>query len=96
MDQEKRRDRWRRWLQQVEATEDDELSCSECFDLLSRYVDLELDGRPAAEAMPRLRQHLDQCGVCRDEHVVLLELASRAARDDLPSDEDLLDTFDPA
>jgi hypothetical protein len=87
--------RWQRWLRLVERTEDDELSCSDCFDQLSDYVDLELDGQSAAERMPRLRQHLEQCGVCRDEHEVLLDLATRASEGTLPSDDDLLASFEP-
>jgi predicted anti-sigma-YlaC factor YlaD len=82
--------RWRAWLRQIEATQDDELSCSECFEQLSDYVDLELAGAPAAERLPRLRQHLVQCGVCREEYEVLRDLARLEAGGDLPSADALL------
>ena len=38
--------RWHRLLRQLQETQDHELSCSECFDQLSDYVDLELAGQP--------------------------------------------------
>ena len=77
--------RWRRWLRQIEETQDEELSCSECFDQLSEYVDLELEGQPAAERLPRLRQHLAQCRVCREEYEVLRDLARLDSEPDSPS-----------
>jgi hypothetical protein len=75
MSQEPLPPRWRQWLRQIHDTQDDELSCSECFDQLSEFVDLELAGQPAAERLPRLPQHLAQCRVCRDEYHVLRDLA---------------------
>jgi hypothetical protein len=63
-----------RLLRQVAATETDEISCSECFDLLPRGVEQELAG-----AMPApLAQHLTQCGVCREEYEVLRDLVRLA------------------
>ena len=67
--------RWRQLLRQLQETQDHELSCSECFEQISDYVDLELAGQPVAERLPMLRQHLGQCGVCREEYQVLSELA---------------------
>jgi hypothetical protein len=84
--------RWRRLLRQLQETQDHELSCSECFDQLSDYVDLELAGQPVAERLPMLRQHLTQCGVCREEYQVLRELARLSASGELPSEDERLDT----
>jgi hypothetical protein len=53
-------------------------------------VDLELAGQPVAERLPLLRQHLAQCGVCREEYQVLRELARLTEVGELPSDDDLL------
>jgi hypothetical protein len=94
MSQEPTSDRWRRFLRQLDETQDDELSCSECFEQLSDYVDLELAGQPAAEHLPRLRQHLSQCRVCREEYVVLRELAQLTAAGELPGEADLLKPTD--
>src|SRR5688500_6366740 len=35
-------DRFERWLQNIYSTQDKEISCSECFDLVSGFVELEL------------------------------------------------------
>ena len=85
---------WRKWLRQIETTQDEELSCSECFEQLSDYVDLELAGRPVADHLPQLRQHLAQCGVCREEYEVLRDLARLTEKGELPTATDLLDTID--
>ncbi len=60
-----------RLLQKVSDTEAEEISCSECFDLLSTGVELELAGATAAPVYARLAQHLGQCGVCREEFETL-------------------------
>jgi hypothetical protein len=75
---------WRQLLRQIEATQDHELSCSECFEQISDYVDLELAGQPVAERLPLLRQHLGQCRVCREEYEVLRDLAQLTANGELP------------
>lgn len=67
-----------RLLKLVARTEDEELSCTACFEQLPVYVDLELAGEDAEARVPRLRQHLDQCGVCREEYDILRELAQDA------------------
>jgi hypothetical protein len=64
----------RRLLHQVIETEDEEISCTECFDLVSQYVDRE-PAAPGNDAVfVRLRQHLRQCGVCREEYEILRDL----------------------
>jgi hypothetical protein len=48
------------WLLRLTArTEDEELSCSECLDLLPKYVDLEVAGQAANVALPAFHQHLE-------------------------------------
>jgi len=63
-----------RFLEMIAATEVEEISCSECFDLLSRHVDLEIAGYGIDSQWARLQQHLHQCGVCRDEYETLKDL----------------------
>jgi hypothetical protein len=53
---------------------DPELTCDECFDELDRYVDLELAGRDADAAVPRMRPHLEGCPACREDHDSLAAL----------------------
>ncbi len=50
----------------------DEIGCAECFDQMDRFVEMELAGKNAAEAMPLVQDHLDRCGNCREEFEALL------------------------
>jgi hypothetical protein len=45
-----------------------EVSCDACFDVLDRYVELEVADAHADAAIPGLRAHLDGCPACREEH----------------------------
>jgi len=51
-----------------------EVGCDECFDVLDRYVELELAGADADAAIPGLRAHLAGCPACREEHESLRAL----------------------
>jgi hypothetical protein len=51
-----------------------ELSCEACFEELDRYVDLELAGEDAAEAVPGMAAHLVGCPACREDHESLRAL----------------------
>lgn len=64
------------WVTQILATQELELSCSECFDLLSEYVDREFAHRDPDARMPQLEQHLGQCRVCREEYEMLRALVA--------------------
>jgi hypothetical protein len=58
-----------------------EIGCDECFERLDEYVELELAGADANERIPGLRNHLDGCPACREEHASLLALALQDRRD---------------
>jgi len=51
-----------------------EVGCDDCFELLDRYVEIELAGHDADAAVPGLRAHLDGCPACREEHESLRAL----------------------
>jgi len=53
-----------------------ELTCEQCFDLLDRYVDLEVSGAAADEQVPGMRAHLEGCPACDEDHASLLALVS--------------------
>jgi hypothetical protein len=57
-----------------------EVSCDECFELLDQYVELEIEGADADERIPGLRNHLDGCPACREEHDSLLALVAGERR----------------
>jgi hypothetical protein len=63
-----------RLLRQIAATEPEEISCSECFELLPGAVERELTGATDTPLHARLEQHLGQCTVCREEFEVLRDL----------------------
>lgn len=54
------------------ATRPDEIGCDECFAQLDRFVELQLAGKNAAEAMPLVHDHLERCDDCREEFEALL------------------------
>jgi hypothetical protein len=74
-----------RLLRHIRETADQELSCTECFELVPRYVDVEVAGQDADAAVPGLRQHLDRCAVCREEYETLRDLARLEAQGRPPS-----------
>jgi len=51
-----------------------ELGCDACFELLDRYVELELAGDDAEAAIPGMLAHLEGCPACREEHESLRAL----------------------
>ena len=53
-----------------------EVNCETCFDLLDRYVELEIEGADADAVLPGLRAHLEGCPACREEHESLVALVS--------------------
>jgi hypothetical protein len=63
----KRREPDRR-LAALLGPEGPELTCEECFEHLDRYVELELAGEAADEAVPGMRAHLEGCPACHDDH----------------------------
>lgn len=81
--------RFTNWLKSIFETREEEISCSECFDLVSRFVDLELAGEVAAATMPAVRHHLDQCRACRDEYEALRDLRRLEENGELPTLDDL-------
>jgi hypothetical protein len=67
--------RFHAWLRNIFETQDVEISCTECFDLLSRFVELETSGGDFTTELLQVKQHLDQCRACRDEYEMLRDLA---------------------
>jgi hypothetical protein len=59
----------------------DEVSCEECFELLDRYVELELGGQDADARLPGMREHLEGCPACAEDHASLRDLVAEEGRD---------------
>lgn len=62
----------RQLVVEVLRTHPDELDCEQCLDQVDRFVEMTLAGCNAAEAMPLLQYHLEQCHCCREEFEALL------------------------
>ncbi len=67
-------------LARLLGPEGPEVSCEECFELLDRYVELELGGQPADDRIPGMAAHLEGCPACREEHESLRALLLEDAR----------------
>lgn len=55
------------------AARNDEILCSQFFELLPRFVDLELSGENAALLIPQVSHHLGQCPECCEVYQALLQ-----------------------
>lgn len=52
----------------------EEMSCSDYFDQLPRYAELEAAGEDAAARLPEVRHHMHQCPECEEVYLGLLEV----------------------
>lgn len=60
-------------LSKLPHTHEDEIGCDDCFDELHTFAEMELEGKSPEEAMPLIKEHLENCGECRQEYQALLE-----------------------
>jgi hypothetical protein len=51
-----------------------EVTCEVCFEELDRYVDLQLTGSDAENAVSGMAAHLRGCPACAEEHASLTAL----------------------
>ena len=85
------RNRFRKWLRNIYGTQEEEISCTECFDLISHFVEMEIAGQDAAANLPQVKQHLSQCHACRNEYETLRDLRRLEEDGEMPSVDDLQD-----
>jgi len=81
--------RFKNWLRNIRETRDEEISCTDCFELVSHFVELEITGQDAVAKLPQLKQHLDQCRACREEYETLRDLLRLEQKGEMPSLDDL-------
>jgi hypothetical protein len=86
-----KRNRYQKWLQNIVNTQEEEISCSECFHWVSGYVEMELTGQDAPAAFPQVKHHLEQCQACREEYEILHDLSVLDKEENAPSIDDLKD-----
>jgi predicted anti-sigma-YlaC factor YlaD len=63
-----------KWLiRSIFAVHDKEMLCSKFFDILPRYVDLQLEGKDLQKIFPEVSHHLHQCPECNEVYQALLQ-----------------------
>jgi hypothetical protein len=70
-------DRHRELIARLLGPSGAEVSCEECFGLLDEYVDLELAGEDADRRLPGMREHLQGCPACHEDHESLRDLVAQ-------------------
>jgi hypothetical protein len=63
----------KKMVRSISMTRQDEIGCDDCFEQIDQFVELKLQGKDAADAMPLVQEHLDRCGGCREEFEALLD-----------------------
>lgn len=59
-------------ISKLPGTHEGEIGCDDCFDELHEFAEMELKGKSPEQAMPLVKEHLDNCHECRDEYQALL------------------------
>jgi hypothetical protein len=63
-----------KWLiRSVFAVREREMLCSEFFEILPRYVDVQVAGEDVDIVFPNVRHHLHQCPECDEVYQALLK-----------------------
>lgn len=64
-----------RLLRSIFATQEKEITCLTCVELLDIYVDTEISGTDAAALLPYVHQHLNCCYQCYELYEGLRQIA---------------------
>ena len=68
------------FLKELAETREEEIGCEECFERVDRFIEMELSGLDAAQAMPLVQQHLETCPECYEEFEALLMALQATAK----------------
>ncbi|MCB9099351.1 MAG: hypothetical protein H6632_07410 [Anaerolineales bacterium] len=68
-----------RLLRAALETEEIEISCQDCYDMLDSYAEFLLSGTDPEVTMPGVTQHLKQCFCCEHEFEALMIMLNEAA-----------------
>lgn len=58
----------------VADTNDEEITCGECFDGMADFADKQLVGASLDEALERVEAHIAFCPECSEEYAVLRDM----------------------
>ena len=70
---------WRSLVEKSLNSEEDEIDCMECMEILDQYVDLLEAGQEPDKVLPQLEQHLAVCHCCHTELAGILTALKAAA-----------------
>jgi uncharacterized protein with PIN domain len=70
-------DQIRALVRALSLTQELEINCNECLDLVAEFAEREFSGRPIPDALEAVRHHLALCGECRDEYEALFRSLRR-------------------
>ena len=70
---------WQTLLKSALETEDYEINCQECYELLDLYAELVLGEDNPDQIMGMVKQHLNQCNCCSHEFEALMIMIRQAA-----------------
>jgi uncharacterized protein with PIN domain len=62
----------KRMVRNILTARPDEIGCAECLERMDRFVEMELEGKSPAQAMPLVHDHLTRCRDCHEEYEALL------------------------
>jgi len=62
----------KRLVRTILTTRRNEIGCEECLAQMDKFVEMELQGKDPAKAMPLVKDHLDRCRDCHEEFRALL------------------------
>ena len=65
------RAKFRQFIRSIFAVKNEEIVCSEFFDMLPRFVDLQVAREDADKLFPEVSHHLQQCPECNEVYVAL-------------------------
>jgi hypothetical protein len=67
------RAKFRQLILSIFAVKDQEMLCSKFFDILPRFVDLQVAGEDVDKSFPGVGHHLQQCPECNEVYEALLK-----------------------
>jgi hypothetical protein len=85
---------FRQWIRQIYATRDEELDCDELFELVSKYVDMEIAGERTKPHFSEVEHHLSQCPRCYDLYLALRDAALLESQHTEPSSDQEVEMFE--
>lgn len=65
--------KFRQLIRSIFAVKDQEMLCSEFFDILPHFVDLQVAGKDADKLFLEVSHHLQQCPECNEVYEAVLK-----------------------